>query len=301
MASSRLVTTIRKTPLVVSGILVQLLRHYLNENSVDFKPPVDFQSEDYTRLDSLLITTHDSFDLETTQVRPAVVIRRGELQYERIAMNDMRKRSIDGSAIGHVMWVTGSYVLLCIAKNAGVVERLAEEVSEVLIGFKQAIRQDFAFHRFDYRATGEVGLLEESQEFKVIPCTVAIAFSESWDVERTDLPKIGKVSFAFSAVNDAFGTELWPSDPVARGEALAQEIFLKKTEGVNPCSAHEPERQSTAEKPGVLYTSSGAPPQGHSTARLAAKLPQPDPHEEGRVDDVDGFGDGLFGDGNFGQ
>jgi hypothetical protein len=293
--STRLVDRLRKTPLVVSGILVQLLRYYLAENSVQFRPGTSSATENLTRDDALLVTTHDNFDLNITQVRPAVIIKRLAMQYRRLVMNDQLTRAKDGSTNAKVMLVSGGYQLLCLSKNSGEVERLAEEVSEVLISFKEEIRQDFNFTRFDFADIGETGIIEESEEVFAIPCAVLIEFTESWETVRIGDPTFtpGRVSFEFKRQLDAEGIELFPSDPVERGCLAAELLFQEKRAGI--ASGLDSGRKPTAERAGLLYTNlgGGSPDQvGDSALKVRA----------GSMDPVfSGYGESLYGDGEYGR
>lgn len=168
---------IRKTPLVVTGIFLELLKAHFRVNSDQFR-----YTDDKTET-RVIIEPAYNWDSTHVQKRSAIYIKRGAFSFSRIAINDQQSKDLRDSTTEYTLRVNLPVTCMIISKVSGEVERLAEETSEVLLAFKEQIRQDFGFKRFDVVQVGEIGLLEESHEFYAVPIVVSTEFTESWIVQ----------------------------------------------------------------------------------------------------------------------
>lgn len=129
------------------------------------------------------------FKSEAVQKRPAIYVKRGPISFppRKVGFDDLQKYNAKTGESERAVFAAGSAVCFCISKQTGQVERLAEEVSEVLIAFKPIIRQDFGFTRFDVSSVGEIGVLEESTEFFAVPVITAFEYIEHWTLQYESL------------------------------------------------------------------------------------------------------------------
>ena len=74
---------IKKTPLVIVGIVLELLRIHFGQNSVRFPWNPDPEAS------KLILEPIDQMDFEVCQKRPAIYVARGPITYQRIAMDDL--------------------------------------------------------------------------------------------------------------------------------------------------------------------------------------------------------------------
>jgi hypothetical protein len=167
---------LRKTPLVITGILVELLRTYFGSNEGDFRWSSDENST------QIIIEPAFEWNEEVSQKRPACYVKRGTLNYNRLVIDDLQNiRPIEGS-ITHAVQGMGSAVLMCIGELAGAAERIAEEVSEVMQVYSPVIRQEFNFLDFNVSAVGEVGISKEHSNMFNVPVGIQFRFSEAWNI-----------------------------------------------------------------------------------------------------------------------
>ncbi len=167
---------IRKTPLVLTGIFVDLLKNHFKTNSGDF------QWHENAVTTKLIIKPAYLWDAEIVQKRPACYIKRGGLRYQKIVINNLQQISQKTDTISYVVTCQGSIIIVCMSENAGTVERLAEEVSELFIAYTPIIRKEYDFIEFKMENIGEVSLLKEHSNIFIVPVTISFLFSENWSL-----------------------------------------------------------------------------------------------------------------------
>ena len=184
----KLVKTIRKTPLVLSGIILQILKNWFKANSEQFK-------YDENPHDSKVVIEHSYlWAPENCQNRPGLYVKRGAYAPKGLAragMDDLKKIGIDAER-QYTVLPACSLAIFCVSKIPGEANKLAWEAAEVLIGMAPIIKRDFNFIAFDLESIGEVGIIEEFKEFFTIPLTISTKFAEAWQVQQI-APKLKKV------------------------------------------------------------------------------------------------------------
>jgi len=202
---------IRKTPLVITSIFLEILRAEFGINVPEKELPSGLVSGVGTILSSnpsdkicsnniedsfywdidpdkteLIIIPSFSESFENIQKRPAIIVKRNGINYEKVAIDDQAEKYED--TIKFMVKANGSVTCVCVCKTAAQVELLAEKVSNLLIAFKKCIREDFNFIAFEVMNLGEVGILKEAKESFSIPITTSIIFEEKWTLKVKELP-----------------------------------------------------------------------------------------------------------------
>ena len=180
---------IRKTPLVMTGIFLEILRGYFRTGSTQFR-----WTEETSESKVFIEPTH-KLNFEEVQKRPALYVSRGDFQYgidNRVGWNDQLSTDPTTGRTEFTVLVNCVMQVIPVAKKAGEVERLAEEASEALLVFKQLVREDFGFLRFDLAAIGQLGILQEDSETFTAPIAVRTQFQEVWTIRRMT-PKVKRI------------------------------------------------------------------------------------------------------------
>jgi hypothetical protein len=171
-----------KSPTGLSRIILEILREQFKTNSKHFiyKEPATTES--------LAIENATAYTRGMVSVRPGVFIKRGPVIFNKIAMGDKSMGGLRSEGtVEYQLELTGAHTVFCLSRTEGECEKLAEEVSDVLIAFKPVIRQTFDFHRFEVASIGELGILEEESEVFAVPILVNYHFSSEWTLKQESL------------------------------------------------------------------------------------------------------------------
>ena len=187
----------QKTTIGLVAIIMEVLKEHFRNNSTDF--PLSDNSVD----SKISIEQAHAFDASKIQTRPAVYIKRGDLQYQRISVGSLQSVNPKDATYNFIEEVSGYITCFCIAMNGGEVERIAQEVKDVLQVFQYLIANDFNFLTFKIQSVGQVGRLEEFTEAYTVPITVVFVAPEQWtlNLESTKLKTIRQVINADSIID----------------------------------------------------------------------------------------------------
>ena len=176
----KLITTLRKTPLVLQGIILQVLKNWFKLNSDQFKwSDNDLESR-------LVIEPMYQWNPENCQNRPGVYIRR--LSYipkgqGKAGMNDLLSIG-KHSETQHLVLPVCPMGVVCVSKLPGEAEKLAWEISELFIALSPIIKRDFGFTDFNVDQISEISKMEESKEFWMVNIQLTLKFSEAWEIQE---------------------------------------------------------------------------------------------------------------------
>jgi hypothetical protein len=169
---------IKKTPLVIVGIVLELLRIHFGQQSVRFPWNPDPEAT------GLILEPIDQMDFEVCQKRPAIYVARGPIVYQRIAIDDLHINNPREGEKTFSKLASCTVSCLPLSKRAGEVELLAEEVAEVLNIFTSQIKQDFNFTRFNIGSIQPPGVVQENTEFFTTPTNVLLEWDETWTIKQ---------------------------------------------------------------------------------------------------------------------
>lgn len=179
-------------PHAMTGFMLEYLRsHFMSSDSIEMREilgdPSDpaYRATPYTPNDPNSFLNIESVTLwkpSTTDVRPAILVRREDAQIQSIGIGDRLMGGgpmHDGSLEYCVLWA-GSLTVFCLARSPRTAELLSFEVTRELIGFKQEIRKKLGLMRFGVAAFGKLFKLEEPAEHYGVPVTVAYVAQQTW-------------------------------------------------------------------------------------------------------------------------
>jgi hypothetical protein len=125
--------------------------------------------------------------------RPAVIIKRGDWQAERLFPDDQYGTTPQGAPI-FMNLMHGSHTLFCISNAGEEAEILATEVFGLIAGFAHLIRKTLQLTRFVPVGIGPEFEIEEAKENYAVPFTVTYANQHSWTIHE-HAPRLRGVDF----------------------------------------------------------------------------------------------------------
>jgi hypothetical protein len=173
-------------PLVMQGWLrLWLTGHFQKANLEDQDQTIQKMLWRPDATTGIMIESNTRWVPELTELRPAVILKRGAWRRIRLGIADrmLGYFQIDGQEVYANLW-QGSHTLFCIASKGGEVEKLAAEVYRELNEFGPAFREVLNLMRFEVTEVGEIMILEEARQNFVVPVVVAYAFTEQWHLNR---------------------------------------------------------------------------------------------------------------------
>lgn len=175
---SQNIDTIRKTPLVLTGIILEILKSYFQQMGSQFKYQVNELNS------KLIIEPSFKWNPEQCQNRPGIFVKREDITFgdPRAGMDDLH--TIYPIQKKYATFGRSAWTIYCISKVPGEAEILSEKASDCLIAFAPLIRRDFRFISFGVSKIAPIGKMEESKEFWAVPIRLHSFFSESWDLSE---------------------------------------------------------------------------------------------------------------------
>lgn len=169
---------IPKTPLGLSGILLELLKDYFRYNCTHFK-----YSEDPIE-SRILIDLHQQWNPANCENYPGVYIKRQAWQPKVPAkvLGDYKNFFMEKDGLSYEFWISvfASYGIMCVGKQYGELESLLNEIGMFFLSFGEPIRNCLNFAEFTVNEIGAVSLMQEEKEFRVGNINLNILFDFCW-------------------------------------------------------------------------------------------------------------------------
>ena len=194
-------------PHIITGIFLQLIReHFINADRIDspylktllwVHKEGDPVTPDPAR-SKILIDPVYRWNLKETQRRPAVLVKRNEMQPQNIGLAHSRTfglgdRDFPEAGSKHSLFFVGSHTFFCVATDGGAVETLSTEVARHLYQFAPIITREFCFLTLEIAQIGEVTVLEESSEHFTVPIVMRYSYEDKWLLTKQE-PRFKGVS-----------------------------------------------------------------------------------------------------------
>jgi len=175
-------------PHVLTGVLLQVLRHHFSEpTSIVQSPLKSYVWTPEANVSRISIEAVYNWTPQNIQQRPAVVVKRGQLKTNKVSIGNIMHGAPTEEGYAEERMVVnfkGNHQLFCAARTGSEAELLGAEVAYELLEFSQIIRQQFNFSSFELFEIGQVHRLQESHEHFAVPITVAYQYSHGWVVLR---------------------------------------------------------------------------------------------------------------------
>lgn len=183
-------------PVVITGLFREVLARHFQEGRIETPDLADLVwRRDQTT--GIVIENIHRWRPQTTNQRPAVVIKRNAYRNQRRGIGDKHQGNPtdrEGNPHFSTYWV-GSHTLFCLGGSGAQVELLATEVQRELTEFGPLLQKTLNLFRFAVLEVGPVNELEEATETFVVPVTAGYAFEENWKLLE-QAPKLSRVALS---------------------------------------------------------------------------------------------------------
>ena len=178
-------------PIIVQGIILRLMKALFARTDNLLSPALrEYEWKKNSKETKIHIVPVYNWNIDTLQARPAIVVKRNAWKTRKIGIGDGMRTAVDwdlnnedNRPLGHPtlrIAVEGSTTVFVISKLAAECELLATEVFIHLVQYAPVIRCEFNFDIFNVAELGGIAKLDESEEYFVIPITIAYAVVDSW-------------------------------------------------------------------------------------------------------------------------
>ena len=174
------------TPHILDGAFLQIMRHHFSHPDYITQDPLKCYVWDVDAAKrTILIDPVYKWDVQKIQERPAILVKRGAWQTQRMSIANKWHGPPEESGYEYATMnviIVGSHNFFAIARTGTEAEELGAEVAYELLEFSQIIREQFGLSKFDLQRIGEVQRLDESHDHFVVPVTVTYGIIHNWRV-----------------------------------------------------------------------------------------------------------------------
>lgn len=178
-------------PVIVEGILLRLLKGlFARTDNLYSEQLRDYRWSKDDRTTKIWITPVYTWKVDTLQARPALVVKRNGWQLRQLGIGAGQYTAVNwdmtdqtNRPMGHPecqVAIEGSSTIFVISKLPAECELLATEIFIHLVQNAELIKDEFDFKKFVVMEIGGLAKLDESEEYFIIPITVAYAALERW-------------------------------------------------------------------------------------------------------------------------
>lgn len=133
----------------------------------------------------------------TASQRPALVVKRGAWQWERVLPGDSDGDDyVQGHRFYYGFW-SGSHTVFVVGQAGAEVELLATEVYRFMLRYASEFVEMMNLHRFVPVGMDALHQLKEVADHYVVPVTVAYRAEEAWQLEP-HAPRLKRMKFLAS-------------------------------------------------------------------------------------------------------
>lgn len=186
------------------GIMPHLITGFLRDWLTNrFSDPNNIETKQFrgllwqaTQPTNILIESITRWKPETTETRPAIIIKRGNWSSQRLVLNDSAGADnvfLGSNRYGRLM--VGSHTLFCIANTGIQAEILAGEVFKDLNSYGLVIANILNLVKFEAVELGQLFQVEEGKENYAAPIVVQYTGQEVWTIAQQG-PVLKRISLS---------------------------------------------------------------------------------------------------------
>jgi hypothetical protein len=184
------------TPVIITGLFRDLLiRQFSDPNNLR-ESRLRHLLWDDTNGSKILVESIHRWRPETTQKRPAIILKRNAYRNTRVTVGE-QYQGAPGDTQGNTRYITlwsGTHTLFCLAGSGAEAELLSTEVQQSLTEFAPLMSSYIPrLHRMHVAEVGPVAEIEESQETSVVPVTVFYQYEQGW-ILKMQAPRLMNVA-----------------------------------------------------------------------------------------------------------
>jgi hypothetical protein len=188
-----LVSHVRKTPLVLYGIFVELARQFYSDIN-DLPIAVEQTWNEDPKLTKIWIDTEYKWEDENPELRPAIYIKLSDIQYKTYTEKSTSLIAVDlqEGEYHHQRVGMGSVQFVHIGRTKGEGVILAGTTMDYMDSLSLTIRDDFCFDTFEAGAIAPITLDKESKERYRSVVTMKFSFQDNWAI-KMESPKLKRI------------------------------------------------------------------------------------------------------------
>lgn len=188
-----------ETPRLMSGTIRQiLLQHFADSgNIMSASLRAYLEQEGVWTGDektSLYIETLARWRPELTEARPAIIIKEGDWQNERVGIGDMFGADARTGAVSYCSHWRGTHVIFALGGEGAETQVLAAEIAKLLVWFGPVIMDQLELHRFLLTSVSGLHAVQEATENYVAAVSVGYVAEERWDL-TVEAPRLRRIVF----------------------------------------------------------------------------------------------------------
>lgn len=193
LAGNELICTVRKTPTVLYGMFIELLRQFWSGDPAErlFGTPSLTWNPDI-RKSTLWIDTEFRWEADHPEARPAIYVKIPPIQYSTIngSSDGLVRRDIQEAEYHYARVGSGQVSFVHISSTSGEACALADSTMDYFDAFSPVITDDFCFNWFKLATRSPKQQLEkDSNEKYGSVVTYDFRFTDSWRLKK-ETPKL---------------------------------------------------------------------------------------------------------------
>jgi hypothetical protein len=169
---------ITKTPLAVSGLILEITKDYFRNNCEQFAYSDDPVA---TRL---IVDLHKNWNPHNCENYPGVYLKRQQWLYrkEGRVIGDYKQFTLPEDGMGYEFFVpiTTSYSVICVGKQQGEIEILLDNLGTFYLVYNEPIRHHLDFCGFTVNGISPIDMLKEEKSYWVGQIDLEVDFDFTW-------------------------------------------------------------------------------------------------------------------------
>jgi hypothetical protein len=134
----------------------------------------------------LRVALNTAFDLPTSTKLPAVILKRGQQEFERIGINDSsEQRVLEPEIIPFVRRVKGTHLLMSVSSVPGETENLANELVDAFTCLSPVLRSELPFADFEVAGVTELQISDELGNRSVVAVQLVYKYELGWTLRKS--------------------------------------------------------------------------------------------------------------------
>ena len=183
---------------LLKGVYLRLLAAHFSDpdNIGDEQLRQRISEKPYVDSDStgILIKMVADWQPTTEELRPAILINRGQIDVERLTIGNQVGQDWVTGVASYISNLVGSHTIFAIARTADEADIIAVEVAKVLLVASPIIQKEVNLTRLQLMSVGEASRLEESKDHYAVAISIAYIVTESYDT-APHVPVLKRINF----------------------------------------------------------------------------------------------------------
>lgn len=185
VAGYELICELRKTPTVLYGIFVEIVRQFYMNNDPMLKGVPNVRWDINPQKTDIWIDTELRWEDEHPEFRPAIFVKLDNIKYGNLPIIDNSAGlQLKDAVYSYADHASSTVTFVHIGNTSGEACSLCDNTEQFLTTFKKQIADDFCFLSFDKAQRSPiVQSAKESKERYMSSVTFNFSFQEAWSIK----------------------------------------------------------------------------------------------------------------------